>query len=393
MAFPYLWRMKKVTIKPQREASLQRFHPWIFSGSIHSVEKGTKNGDVISLINVKGEKLAIGHYFDGSIAVRILSFDGHQTIEEILKTKIESAFDYRKQLGLTTNPQTNVYRLIHAEGDSLPGLIIDIYGSTAVIKCHTIGMYQHLSLLTDILTGIYGDKLNIFDKSSDLINEATDKNYIKGSYIKEIWLENGYQFEIDWEKGQKTGFFIDQRNNRAALQKYCQGKKVMNLFSYSGGFSIYAQGAGAEKVVSVDASASANEICKRNFQLNFQSEHEAITADALDYIKEMSKEFDVIILDPPAFAKHLSAKHKAIQAYKRINYQAIRHIQSGGILFTFSCSQVIDALTFRDTVVAAGIEAGRTIRIVQQLSQPEDHPINLFHPESNYLKGLVLWIE
>lgn len=385
--------MKKVTIKPQREASLQRFHPWIFSGSIHSVEKGTKNGDVVSLINVKGEKLAIGHYFEGSIAVRILSFDGNLSIEAILKMKIELAYSYRKKIGLLDNPQTNIYRLIHAEGDGLPGLIIDVYGSTAVIQCHTLGMYQHLSLLVEILTHIYGEELNIFDKSSDLIIEAQEKNYLKGSYKKEAWLENGYQFDIDWEKGQKTGFFIDQRNNRAALQKYCNGKKVMNLFSYSGGFSIYAQGAGAEKVVSVDASASANEICKRNFKLNFQSEHEAITADALDFMKEMSNEFDVIVLDPPAFAKHLSAKHKAIQAYKRINYQAIRHIQKGGILFTFSCSQVIDAMTFRDTVVAAGIEAGRTIRIVQQLSQPEDHPINLFHPESNYLKGLVLYIE
>jgi 23S rRNA (cytosine1962-C5)-methyltransferase len=254
-------------------------------------------------------------------------------------------------------------------------------------------MYQHLSCIEEVLVGLYGSEINIFDKSSDLIQEAKEKNYIRGSYQRENWVENGYQFDIDWEKGQKTGFFIDQRNNRKALQAYCRGKKVMNLFSYSGGFSIYAQAAGAAKVVSVDASASANEICKRNFKLNFNTEHEAITADALDYMKDMSQEFDVIILDPPAFAKHLSAKHKAIQAYKRINLQAMRHIQKGGILFTFSCSQVIDALTFRDTVVAAGIESGRTIRIVQQLSQPEDHPINLFHPESNYLKGLVLYIE
>jgi len=384
---------KKVTIKPQREASLQRFHPWIFSGSIHSVEKGTKNGDAVILINVKGEKLAVGHYFEGSIAVRVLSFDGDQSIEDILKDKLEKAYSYRRQLGLVDNPNTNLYRLIHAEGDGLPGLIIDIYGHTAVIQCHTVGMYQHLSCIEEVLVGLYGSEINIFDKSSDLIQEAKEKNYIRGSYQRENWVENGYQFDIDWEKGQKTGFFIDQRNNRKALQAYCSGKKVMNLFSYSGGFSIYAQAAGAAKVVSVDASASANEICKRNFKLNFNTEHEAITADALDYMKDMSQEFDVIILDPPAFAKHLSAKHKAIQAYKRINLQAMRHIQQGGILFTFSCSQVIDALTFRDTVVAAGIESGRTIRIVQQLSQPEDHPINLFHPESNYLKGLVLYVE
>ena len=384
---------KKVTIKPQREASLQRFHPWIFSGSIHSVEKGTKNGDAVILINVKSEKLAVGHYFEGSIAVRILSFDGDLSIEDILNDKLKKAYGYRHQLGLVDNPNTNLYRLIHAEGDGLPGLIIDIYGHTAVIQCHTVGMYRHLSSIEDVLVGLYGSAIHIFDKSSDLISEAKEKNYIRGSYQRENWVENGYQFDIDWEKGQKTGFFIDQRNNRKALQAYCRGKKVMNLFSYSGGFSIYAQAAGAAKVVSIDASANANEICKRNFKLNFNTEHEAITADALDYMKDMSQEFDVIILDPPAFAKHLSAKHKAIQAYKRINLQAMRHIQKGGILFTFSCSQVIDALTFRDTVVAAGIESGRTIRIVQQLSQPEDHPINLFHPESNYLKGLVLYVE
>lgn len=384
---------KKITIKPSREASLARFHPWIFSGSIHSIEKGTANGNVVYLINVKGEKLAIGHYFDGSIAVRILSFDPSLTIEEVLKQRLNNAYNLRKQLGFIDNPQTNIYRLVHAEGDGLPGLIIDKYGKTAVIQCHTIGMYQHLSLLTEILTEIYGEDLNIYDKSGDLIEEANAKAYIKGQYTEEIWLENGYKFQIDWEKGQKTGFFIDQRNNRKILQQFCPGKKVANLFSYSGGFSIYAQGAGADKVVSVDASASANAICLNNFQLNFQSDHEAITIDAMDYLRDMSKEFDVIVLDPPAFAKHLSAKHKAIQGYKRINAQAIKHIQKGGILLTFSCSQVIDAATFKDTIVAAGIEAGRNVKIIQQLTQPEDHPINLFHPESNYLKGLVLWVE
>jgi 23S rRNA (cytosine1962-C5)-methyltransferase len=383
---------KKITIKPSREASLERFHPWIFSGSIHSIEKGTKDGDVIVLSNVKGEDLAIGHYFSGSIAIRILSFDASQTIEEVLKDKINKAYQYRKQLGFIDNPLTNLYRLVHAEGDGLPGLIIDVYGKTAVIQCHTVGMYQHLPLLAEILVDIYGE-INIYNKSAELIEEAGANHYLRGEKTEEKWVENGFQFHIDWEKGQKTGFFIDQRNNRKTLQQYCQGKKVANLFSYSGGFSIYAQGAGADKVVSVDASASANAICLQNFQLNFQSEHEAITIDAMDYLRDMSKEFDVIILDPPAFAKHLSAKHKAIQGYKRINAQAIKHIQKGGILLTFSCSQVIDAVTFKDTIVAAGIEAKRNIKIIQQLSQPEDHPINLFHPESNYLKGLVLWVE
>lgn len=382
-----------IIIKKSRESSLERFHPWLFSGSIDKIEGQPKSGDLVYISNKEGQKLALGHYFNGSIAVRILSFDTSKSIDSILKEKIQIAYALRERLGLLHNTETSIYRLFHAEGDGLSGLIMDVYGSTVVIQCHTVGMYNHLEKIVEILVELYGETINIYDKSSDLIAEAKEKNYLKGEYKREVWLENGFQFDIDWEKGQKTGFFIDQRNNRQLLMKYSKDKRVANLFSYSGGFSIYAQGAGAKEVVSVDASASANEICKRNFQLNFKSEHEAVTADAMDYIKTMSSEFDVIVLDPPAFAKHLSAKHKAIQAYKRINAQAIRHIKPNGILFTFSCSQVIDQTMFKDTITAAGIEAGRQVRILHQLTQPEDHPINLFHPESNYLKGLVLFIE
>lgn len=382
-----------IVIKKSRESSLERFHPWLFSGSIEKIEGQPSNGDLVYVSSKEGAKLALGHYFNGSIAVRILSFNANQSINDILKEKIRTAYDLRKQLGLVNNLETTIYRLFHAEGDGLSGLIMDVYGHTVVIQCHTVGMYQHLDQIVEILSELYGNTVNIYDKSSDLIVEAKEKNYIQGEYQREDWKENGFRFDIDWEKGQKTGFFIDQRNNRQLLMKYSKDKRVANLFSYSGGFSIYAQGAGAKEVISIDASASANEICRRNFQLNFDSDHEAITADAMEYIKTMSKEFDVIVLDPPAFAKHLSAKHKAIQAYKRINSQAIRHIKPKGILFTFSCSQVIDQALFKDTIVSAGIEAGRQVRILHQLTQPEDHPINLFHPESNYLKGLVLFIE
>lgn len=384
---------KKVIIKPQREASLERFHPWIFSGSILRADNGVEDGELVYLENTKGVKLALGHYFQGSIAIRILSFEPQKSIDNIFIEKINAAFVLRKNLGLINNPLTNIYRLIHGEGDGLPGLIIDVYGHTLVVQCHTIGMYRQLDLIISILISLYGKDIHIYDKSSDVIKDILSKGSIYGQSREEVYIENGYKFHIDWEKGQKTGFFIDQRNNRKALQAFVEGKNVVNLFSYSGGFSVYARAAGASNIISVDASASANEICRQNFLLNFNETHEAITADAMDYLKDMSKEFDIVVLDPPAFAKHLSAKHKAIQGYKRINAQALKHIKSKGILVTFSCSQVIDAALFKDTIVAAGIEAKRQVKIIQQLSQPEDHPINLFHPESNYLKGLVLYVE
>lgn len=385
--------MNRIILRKNRDSSVYRFHPWIFSGSIQSIVGSPKNGEVILVEDYQGKSLALGHYFEGSIAVRILSLDTTRTIEEILEEKIMRAYSLRKMLDLTHNPMTNMYRLIHGEGDGLSGLVVDIYGHTAVIQCHTVGMYYHLNTITDILVRILGNDIHIYDKSADLIREANPKGYIRGQYYEEKWVENGFQFDIDWERGQKTGFFLDQRNNRNLLRKYVQDKYVANLFSYSGGFSIYAYGAGAKRVISVDASQSANDICQKNFQLNFGMTHETITADAVEYVKTMSGEFDVIILDPPAFAKHLSAKHKAIQAYKRLNAHVMRHIKRGGVLFTFSCSQVIDRQTFQDTITAAGIEAGRDIKILHHLSQPEDHPVNLFHPESNYLKGLVLYID
>jgi 23S rRNA (cytosine1962-C5)-methyltransferase len=382
-----------VKLKKNRASSLYRKHPWIFSGAIYSEVSKLKNGDLVQVTDEYNEALAIGHFFHGSIAVRVLEFSNETDVLAIFKRKIYAAYALRKQMGLVNNPNTNIYRLIHGEGDGLSGLIIDIYGGTAVIQCHSVGMYSHIQDIAMILVAIYGNSLAVFDKSEDVIKEANLKSYIIGSKKEELLYENGIKFIIDWEEGQKTGFFIDQRNNRKALQKYVKDKNIINLFSYSGGFSMYAQEAGASQVISVDASRAANEICIKNFELNFGISHEAITADAVEYLKSMSHNFDVIVLDPPAFAKHLSAKHKAIQGYKKINVQAIKHIKPNGILLTFSCSQVIDAQTFKDTITAAGIEAGRNVRIIEHLSQPEDHPINLFHPESNYLKGLVLFVE
>lgn len=388
--------MKKVVqikLKKNREQSVLRHHPWIFSGGIAAFEGNPENGSRVSVQNCLGEVIAHGHYFDGSIAVRILSFDKDCDIPTSISIKMAKAFELRKSLDLVDNPKTNIYRLIHGEGDQLSGLIIDVYGKTFVIQCHTIGIYRELEHIVKSLIDLYGPEINIFDKSADLIDGANPKSYLHGSYYEENWVENGYKFQIDWDKGQKTGFFIDQRNNRALVAKYAKDKMVANLFSYSGGFSVYAQGAGAKEVISVDASAAANELARKNFNLNFDINHEVITADAIDYIRNLSNRFDVIVLDPPAFAKHLSAKHKASQAYKRINSQAIKHIRPGGILFTFSCSQVIDSNYFKDIITAASIEVGRNVRILHQLSQPEDHPINIFHPESNYLKGLVLFVE
>lgn len=382
-----------IQLKKNRTTSIERKHPWIFSGAIHSDISNLQNGELVQVSDENKKIIALGHFFHGSIAVRIVDFTNETDINKLLKEKLKKAYLLRTQLNLVNNPTTNIYRLIHGEGDGLSGLIIDIYGNTAVIQCHSIGMYNHILDIASSLNELYGGNLNVYDKSKDTIEEAREKSYILGSKVIEPLFENGLIFNVDWEEGQKTGFFIDQRNNRKSLQKYVKDKNVINLFSYTGGFSIYAQAAGASNVISIDASKSANKICVQNFKDNFNMDHDAIAADALDYLKSMSNNFDVIILDPPAFAKHLSAKHRAIQGYKRINIQAIKHIKPNGILLTFSCSQVIDQQTFKDTVTAAGIEAGRNVRIIEQLSQPEDHPINLFHPESSYLKGLVLFVE
>jgi 23S rRNA (cytosine1962-C5)-methyltransferase len=383
-----------ITLKHNRSSSLLRQHPWIFSGAIHHKPKDLQNGAVVQIKDGDGDILGIGHYFDGSIAVRILSFTQESDINALLQQRLQKAFVLRQNLGLVNNPETNVYRLVHGEGDGCPGLIIDIYNKTAVIQCHTIGMYQHLDVIVKELLQLYDHNIQIYDKSSDVLQGIPEKAFLVGEGSTQTTvLEHGLQFFIDWEKGQKTGFFIDQRENRKLLQQYVKGKDVINLFSYTGGFSIYAQASGAKSVTSVDASQLANDACIKNFELNFQQSHQAITADAVNYLKAMTQQYDVIVLDPPAFAKHLSAKHKAVQGYKRINAQALKHIKPNGILLTFSCSQVIDQALFKDTIVAAGIEAGRTVKIIHQLSQPEDHPINLFHPESSYLKGLVLYVE
>ncbi len=388
-----------VYLKKGKEISIQRRHHWIFSGAIHHTQGTLAEGDLVQVVDMGGKFLASGYYGSGSIAVRIISFVEESIDEVFWVEKIRAAYALRKMIGLTDNPHTNVYRLFHGEGDLIPGLIIDFYNGTAVIQAHQIGIHRQIPAIVQALLTIYGDGISaVFDKSSATLHHAAIENIdglVYGSPTTNVVLEYGHYFEIDWVKGQKTGFFIDQRENRQLLSTYSLGKKVLNAFCYSGGFSVYALKAGAKEVHSVDISSSAIEMTEKNVQLNAidSTNHKGIEADVMQYIKEISGDFDVIILDPPAFAKHIRSRHKAIQAYKRLNATAMKHIPPGGILFTFSCSQVVDQVLFNHTVTAAALEANRAIRILHQLTQPADHPINIFHQETAYLKGLVVYVE
>lgn len=388
-----------VYLKKGKEISIQRRHHWIFSGAIHHTQGTLAEGDLVQVVDMGGKFLASGYYGSGSIAVRIISFVEESIDEVFWVEKIRAAYALRKMIGLTDNPHTNVYRLFHGEGDLIPGLIIDFYNGTAVIQAHQIGIHRQIPAIVQALLTIYGDGISaVFDKSSATLHHAAIENIdglVYGSPTTNVVLEYGHNFEIDWVKGQKTGFFIDQRENRQLLSTYSLGKKVLNAFCYSGGFSVYALKAGAKEVHSVDISSSAIEMTEKNVQLNAidSTNHKGIEADVMQYIKEISGDFDVIILDPPAFAKHIRSRHKAIQAYKRLNATAMKHIPPGGILFTFSCSQVVDQVLFNHTVTAAALEANRAIRILHQLTQPADHPINIFHQETAYLKGLVVYVE
>jgi len=388
-----------VYLKKGKEISIQRRHHWIFSGAIHHTQGTLAEGDLVQVVDMGGKFLASGYYGSGSIAVRIISFVEESIDEVFWVEKIRAAYALRKKIGLTDNPHTNVYRLFHGEGDLIPGLIIDFYNGTAVIQAHQIGIHRQIPAIVQALLTIYGDGISaVFDKSSATLHHAAIENtdgLVYGSPTTNVVLEYGHYFEIDWVKGQKTGFFIDQRENRQLLSTYSLGKKVLNAFCYSGGFSVYALKAGAKEVHSVDISSSAIEMTEKNVQLNAidSTNHNGIEADVMQYIKEISVDFDVIILDPPAFAKHIRSRHKAIQAYKRLNATAMKHIPPGGILFTFSCSQVVDQVLFNHTITAAALEAKRNIRILHQLTQPADHPINIFHQETAYLKGLVVYVE
>ncbi len=392
--------MKKITLKSKRDASVRRFHPWVFSGAIAREEDGIEDGEWVQVCSKDGEVLGIGHYQDGSIKVRILSFSPIEPNVSFWQERIQKALDYRLRLGFAAAGPTNCFRLIHGEGDGLSGLIIDIYGPTAVIQCHTIGMYLNREFIAEALQRMQGwDLETIYDKSIDSlpVEYATGRRnaFLLGEASDGIVLENGHQFHVNWVQGQKTGFFLDQRDNRQLLGRYAAGKKVLNAFCYSGGFSIYALAAGAERVDSVDISAKAMQLTDANVELLGTSSipHQSITADVLKFLKQPEQEYDLMVVDPPAFAKSVKKRHNAVQAYKRLNASAIRQLPPGGILFTFSCSQVVDKPLFYNTIVAAGLEAKRQIKVMHHLSQPADHPVNLFHPEGSYLKGLVVFVE
>ena len=393
--------MKKVTLKPAKEKSLLRKHPWVFSGAIKNVEKDTKDGSIVEIFSNKEKYLATGHYNQGNISVRIFEFERQEINEDYWKKKIIKAYEQRINT-IEISSTNNVYRLIHAEGDQMPGFICDIYNKVAIFQFHSIGMWKHKDVFTKIILELLPLDV-IYDKSEKTLPKIyIDEYKIQNSYLfqkKEITntkvIENGNEFLIDWENGQKTGFFIDQRENRQYLGELAKDKKILNTFCYSGGFSIYALNNGAKEVHSLDSSQKAIDLLEDNlnFLSDFKNNHRSIIDDAKEYMKNLNDQYDIIILDPPAFAKHIKVKHKALQGYKRLNTRAIEQIRPKGILFTFSCSQVIDNNLFRHMVLSSAIAAGRNVSILKQMHQPADHPINIFHPESEYLKGLVLKVE
>ncbi|MBQ5913501.1 MAG: class I SAM-dependent rRNA methyltransferase [Alistipes sp.] len=395
----------KIYLRRGKEESLLRRHPWIFSGAIERVEckDEIKEGEIVEVYTKAGDFIARGHYQIGSIAVRVLTFEKDEKIDqEWWNKRIAIAHDVRRSLSLTENEKTNCYRLIHGEGDSLPGLVVDVYDTTAVVQCHSVGMYLSRMAIAEAVRNTYGERITaIYDKSSQTVPFKAGLNavdgYIWGSsdHKSHVVYENGEKFLVNWEEGQKTGFFLDQRQNRELVKHYAKGRTVLNTFCYTGGFSVYAASGGALEVCSVDASERAVKLAEENMRLNFGPEykHEAVAADAVEYIKQIGNKYDLIILDPPAFAKHHKVLGNAMQGYKRINARALSQIKSGGILFTFSCSQAVSKELFRTTVFSAAAIAGRKVRILHQLTQPADHPINIYHPEGEYLKGLVLYVE
>ena len=391
---------RKVYLKKGKEESLKRFHPWIFSGAIQSTEGELEEGEVVRVITAGGEFIAVGHYQIGSIAVRVLSFSDVTIDDEFWKSRLWSAFRMRQSIGIVDNPHNNTYRLVHGEGDNIPGLVIDVYGDTAVMQAHSVGIHQQRLAIARCLVEVAGDRVkNVYYKSETTLPYKADlgqeDGFIVGGSDDNVAMENGLKFHVDWLKGQKTGFFVDQRENRSLLERFSSGKKVLNMFCYTGGFSFYAMRGGAELVHSVDSSAKAIELTTRNVEMNFPGDtrHEAICKDAFKYLDRMGDRYDLIILDPPAFAKHRGALHNALKGYTRLNQKAFEKIQPGGILFTFSCSQVVTKDNFRNAVFTAAALAGRKVRILHQLHQPADHPVNIFHPEGEYLKGLVVYVE
>jgi len=392
----------KIILKQGKERSLQRFHPWVFSGAIEAITKELTDGEIVEVFDSQKNYIATGHYQEeGSITVRIFTFEQVIIDEDFWKNKIQKAINLRKTLALFDNESTNAFRLVHGEGDLMPGLIIDYYDGNAVIQFHSYGMFLLKDTFVKTLGELLGDKLkSIYNKSeSTLAGDESKENkngYLLNNKSSEIIVkEYDNQFIIDIEEGQKTGFFIDQRENRKLLEKYCRDKKVLNVFGYTGGFSVSALKGGAKMVHSVDSSQKAIDLTDKNIALNFGETHchKSFATDAFDFLDKMDTDYDVIVLDPPAFAKHLHLREKGLKGYRNINNKVIHKIKKGGILFTFSCSQAISNEDFRTMVFTAATQAKRDVKILHQLSQGADHPINVYHPESEYLKGLVLYID
>jgi 23S rRNA (cytosine1962-C5)-methyltransferase len=387
---------KEVILKKNKEESILRRHPWIFSGAIDLIDEEIVDGDIVSVYDSRKRFLAIGHFQNATIAVRIVSFEEREINQKFYSQKIGDAIQLRRNLGLFST-DNSICRLVHGEGDGLPGLIIDFYENVAVVQCHSIGMYHSLSFINKALQKNIADLQAVYSKSSDTIHskEIAQDSFLYGNTnVPHIATERGIRFSIDWITGQKTGFFVDQRENRTLLGNYAKGKKILNTFCYSGGFSLSALYSGAKEVHSLDSSKKAIDLTDANISLNkFKGKHKSIVADAMEYLKNIDNSYDIIVLDPPAFAKHRDKRHQAIQGYKRLNEMAIKAIKPGGIIFTFSCSQVVDKYLFTNTVIAAAINSRRNIRILEQLHQPADHPINAFHPEGEYLKGLVIQVD
>lgn len=391
---------KAVILKRGKEESLQRFHPWIFSGAIQRIEGSPEEGDVVTVYTNDRKFIARGHVQVGSIAVRVLTFKDEPIDLEFWRRRIATAYHLRCSIGIAGSPTNDTYRLVHGEGDSLPGLVIDIYGDTAVMQAHSVGMHVSRTIIAQVVKETLGESLkNIYYKSDTTLPFKADINkdngYLLGGNAGNISTEYGLKFHIDWLRGQKTGFFVDQRENRKLLEQYAKGRKLLNMFCYTGGFSIYALRGGAELVHSVDSSAKAIDLTNANVAINFPNDtrHAAYAEDAFDYLERMGNNYDLIILDPPAFAKHRDSLRNALIGYRRLNAKAIEKIQPGGILFTFSCSQVVSKENFRTAVFTAAAIAKRNVRILHQLTQPADHPVNIYHPEGEYLKGLVLYVE
>jgi len=389
----------RIVLKPGKEQSVRRYHPWVFSGAIQKIYGKPAEGDLVDLFDSKDNFLATGHYQPSSIAVRILTFENVEPDLAFFRDRINKAILYRQSAGISTRPDLNVYRLIHGEGDGLPGLIVDFYNGVAVIQMHSLGFYRIRKEISSLLMELLKDKLvAVYDKSEGTVPFKSGANasneFLYGSSDPVIVTENNYKFKIDWSTGQKTGFFIDQRDNRKLLGEMSAGRKVLNMFAYTGGFSVYAM-ANAESVHTVDSSLSAVELAKQNVALNFGDDerHKVYQTDAFEFLNDIRDKYDLIILDPPAFAKHNNVLDNALQGYKRLNMKAIEQIRPGGVIFTFSCSQVVTKENFRKSVFAAAANTGRNVRILYQLSQPPDHPVSIYHPESEYLKGLVLYVE